>query len=435
MAILTTDGLSVSSALAFGALRPPSPYTPPPAGPVGDVTVQLFDATLTPRMPITFYSLSATLYYNAVSSWSMTIPYSQNLWNAVKAGDVLIEVDWRGMFKFGGKVEQPAYQDSIPGARSGGAPLAGPFMVLSGADWMALIANRIAYPDPTKTWPNQAKNVMDVLTNAPVEDGVKAFIDQNMGLGTIGAGPGAIAARRMPYFDIANSLGRGGLVSYTVKFAASVNLNLLDLCRTLIAAGSGTTGMGMSIQRNGKRLLFDVYIPRDLSKKAWFSKDLGNLTAINLYLTDPTCTNACVNGAGALSVEKVAASTTVWNRSEQYVDQSTETDVNNVNAAAQITLASGGFGPLLNATITDSPFLTFGRDYYLGDIVTVEVTPGNIYSDVITSVDLVCNPGQDPVYSITPKLGRSADATTTDQAIIGQLSARIRALEKKLNMT
>src|ERR1700742_4985281 len=144
MAILSVSGSEPSSSLSSGTLRPSAPYTPPASGPIGDVVVTLFDSTMTPRMPIQFYSLSATLYYNAVGSWSMIVPYSADLWNATMTGDFSIEVDWRGMFKFGGKCEQPGYQDSIPGANATGAGQAGPFIILSGADYLALLANRIA---------------------------------------------------------------------------------------------------------------------------------------------------------------------------------------------------------------------------------------------------------------------------------------------------
>ena len=184
--------------------------------------------------------------------------------------------------------------------------------------------------------------------------------------------------------------------------------------------------------RSGKRLKFDVYVPRNLTGKAWFSESLGNLSAISFNLTDPTNTNSLAQGSGTNFIEKVAASRTQWNAVEQYLDASTESDVNNINAAAQQALASGGYGPNLSATLSDTPFLTFGRDYGLGDIVTIEVRPGAVYQDVVTSVQLTADPSSDPVYSVVPSIGNSANATATDQKIINQLSARIRTLEKKL---
>jgi len=425
MAILSVAGVALSSSMGSATLRPSAPYSPPASGPVGDVIVTLLDKTLTPRMLINFTSLTATLRYNAVGSWAIIAPYSDALWTEMMKGDFSIEVDWRGMFKFGGKCEQPGYQDSIPGAGSSSSE-AGPYITMSGGDYLALIANRIAYPDNTTAWPSISKGAASVFTNVHLESALKGYVYVN-------GGANSLSNRIMPYLDIATDLSRGNLISYSVKFSPNVSLNLLDILRLLIIQGSGPTGMGITVQRSGSRLVFDTYIPRDLTKKAWFSKQLGNLTAVQLYLTDPTCTNALVAGSGTAMVEKVAASRTVWNVAEQYLDQTSETDVNNLNASAQQTLLAGGFGPLLNATVTDLPFLTFGRDYYLGDLVTIEVIPGNSYADVVTSVDLTAIAGQDPVYSITPSVGHSGDATATDQSVTGQLITRVRNLEKRLN--
>jgi hypothetical protein len=178
--------------------------------------------------------------------------------------------------------------------------------------------------------------------------------------------------------------------------------------------------------------LFDVYVPRDLSGKAWFSRDLGNLTAIAFNLVDPTVTDALVQGSGTNFIQQTASATTAFNKVEAFNDSSSETVVANLNATAQQAILSGAAGPTLTATLADTPFLTFGRDYRLGDIVTIEVRPGAVYSDVITSVVLTADPRQTPAISAVPTVGQNANATATDQSIIGQLTARIRALEKKL---
>jgi hypothetical protein len=422
----TIDAYSPNVSLATAYHLPPTRFIPPASGPSGDVTIQLFDANMVPKMSITFVSLTATLYFNAVGAWALIAPFDQTLWNYLMASDTFVEVDWRGVFKFGGKCEQPGFQDSVPGSGSSGQ--IGPFITMSGSDYLSQIANRIAYPDTGHSWVTGTKGAIDSQSGVRVETAIKHYVSANAGIS-------ALAARQIPRFDIGTDLLRGNLITYSVKFSPNVNLNLLDLCRTLIASGSGPTGMGLSIVRNGTRLSFDVYIPRDLSAKAWFSKQTGNLAGVTLYITDPTCTNALVNGSGTLMVEKVATGRTTWNVAEQYSDQTSETDTNNLNANAQQTLLSGGFGPLLNATVTDTPFLTFGRDYFLGDIVTIEVVPGSYYSDVVTSVALTATAGQDPVYTVTPTVGHGGDATSADQSIIGQLITRIRVLETRIRKT
>jgi len=422
MAIIPVDAWTQNPSAASGALNPPLPYTPPQAGSQESVLVQFYNSSLVALGPLQFVTLTAQLYYNAVGSWSMVVPYSDALWAQMMAGDFIVEVNWRGLFVFGGKCEQPGYTDSIPGSRSGSGSVNGPFITLSGADYLGLVANRIAYPNPAVAWSAQTAGATDPVSSVRLETAIKHYVNLNLG-------PGAIAARKNSLLDIVADSSRGNLVSYTVKFLQDLSLNLMDVIRALIAqAGSA---MGVQVYRSGKRLKFDVYVPRNLSGKAWFSRDLGNLTAVSLSLTDPTLTDSLVRGSTTF-IQKTAAARTALNAIEAYTDSSGETDANNLNATAQQALAAGGFGPSIDATVADIPFLTFGRDYYLGDIVTVEVRPGVTYQDVISSVTLTADPSADPVYSVVPSIGNSANATATDQKVIGQLTARIRALEKKL---
>lgn len=424
MAILPINAWTQPVVTAIGNTLPLGPYRVPAAGSQDFVWVEILSSNLVSQGPVQFVTLTATLYYNAVGTWSVTVPYTDALWNIMMAGDFVVNVNWRGLFSFGGKCEKPEYQDSIPGSAGGGGPYLGPFIILSGADYLALIANRIAYPSPGSAWNAQTAAGNDTVTSINLESAIKHYVSVNVG-------SGAISSRRHSLLDIAMNLNRGSNVTYSVSFGTGVDLNLLDVVRALIAqAGSA---MGVSITRNPTthRLLFDVYIPRDLSGKAWFSKSLGNLTAIDLSLTDPTCTDALVQGASSF-VAIEATSVTQWNKAEQFIDSSSETVAANLTTTAQLAVASGGYGPSMAATMTDTPFLTYGRDYYLGDIVSVEARPGAVYSDVVTSVTLTADMSQTPAISVIPTIGNSANATATDTSIIGQLTARIRALEKKL---
>ena len=258
-----------------------------------------------------------------------------------------------------------------------------------------------------------------------LESAIKHYVNNNVG-------PAALATRKHSLLDLGTDLARGPSVSYTAKFGSGVDLNLLDVIRALIAQGG--SAMGVSIVRvpGTHRLTFDVYIPRDLSGKAWFSESLGNLTAVNFSLTDPTVTDALVQGATTNFISRVATNRTQWNLTESFIDSTSETDLNNLATTAQQAIATGAAGPVLSATTADIPFLTYGRDYHLGDIVTVEVRPGDFYTDVISGVTLTSDPTQTPMISVVPTVGNSANATATDQSIIGQLTTRIKALERKL---
>jgi hypothetical protein len=429
MAILEADAWTQCYSSAFGTLLPSSVYVPPPAGSADQIWVEILDKNLVSQGPVQFANVTAQLYYNAVGSWSVLVPYTDALWNIMMSGDFIVNVNWRGLFTFGGKCEQPGYVDSIPGAVGGGAAssYAGPFITLAGADYLALIANRICYPSPGAAWVAQTSGASDPVSATPLETAIKHYVNNNIG-------PAAISTRRHTLLDIAPSIGRGASTSYTVKFGTGVDLNLLDVIRALISQAGSGSAMGVQITRNpsAHRLLFDVYIPRNLTGKAWFSEQLGNLTSIQFSLIDPTVTDALVQGSGTTFIQKTATATTQWNKAEQFTDSSSETDLNNLNTTAQQALLSGAVGPTMSVTATDIPFLTFGRDYGLGDIVSVEVRPGSVYSDVVTGVTLTADPSASPEISVVPTVGNNANATATDQSITGQLTARIRALEQAL---
>jgi hypothetical protein len=426
MAILPVSGWTVVQASAIGALNPPAVYVPPGAGSQDYVWVEIIDKNLVSQGPVQFVNLTAQLYYNAVGSWTVTVPYTDFLWNIMMAGDFFVNINWRGLFTFGGKCEVPGYVDSVPGAVGSGT-YNGPFITLSGADYLGLIANRIVYPTPGNAWSAQTAAGSDAVSAMKLETAIKHYVNNNVG-------PAALASRKVTSLTLGTDLARGPSVSYTAKFGSGVDLNLMDVIRALIAAGGSGSAMGVSLVRNPTThgLVFDVFVPRDLSGKAWFSRDLGNLTNIQFSLTDPTCTDGLVQGSGTNFIQRTASGVTQYNKTEVFSDSSSETDVNNLAATAQQAILSGAAGPTLTATLAETPFLTFGRDYYLGDIVTIEVRPGAVYSDVITGVTFTADPAQTPALAVVPTVGQNANATATDQSIIGQLSARIRALEKKL---
>lgn len=421
------NGTSASVSSSNGALLPGAAYVYPSAGSTDQIWVEILDKNLVSQGPVQFVNINAQLYYNAVGSWTIQVPYTDALWNIMMAGDFFVNVNWRGLFTFGGKCENPGYQDSVPGAAGGGTVGAGAYIVLSGADWLGLIANRICYPSPGAAWNAQTAASSDPVTNVALETAIKHYVANNIGFN-------AISGRRNTLMTIGANPGRGANVTYSVKFGSGVDLNLLDVIRALINSTGNANAMGVQVVRNpsSHNLTFDVYVPRDLTGKAWFSEQLGNIAAVSFNIVDPTCTDSLVQGSGTSFIQQTAAGRTIWNAVEVFNDSSSETVVANLQTTASDALLQGQAGPIMGITAVDIPFLTFGRDYYLGDIVSVEVRPGAVYSDVVTGVSLTADPTQNPEIQSIPTIGQNASAPSTDQTIIGQLTARIRALEKKL---
>ena len=428
-----------------------SPPYPPPRAVEDVVLVEILNTNLVSLGMIQWATINATLYYNAVGSWTVLAMYSDWLWNQIMAGEFIVKVTWRGLFSFGGKCEQPTYSSSIPGSTGAGAGAAGAtagrFITLNGGDYLQILANRICYPDPTVAWTSQVPASAD-LFSGPLETAIKYYVNRNAGSTTIMSSDGkttippAITSRRHPLLTVANDQGRGPTVNYAVKFGANVNLNLMDVVRSLISQNS--TKMGVQITQSGSGLVFDVYIPQDKSSTISFSEGLGNLTSVNFSLTDPTVTDVLVIGAYPMRdtagnptadpsfVQQTAGTVTPWNKAEKYVDDSNETLIRNLKADAANVLFEGTMGAHLATTTTESPYIVYGRDYHVGDIVSVEVLPGDIYTDVIASVTLTCDPTQTPIMNAVPAIGNYTDPFANDKTMYGILLNKIKGLEKKL---
>lgn len=417
---------------------------PPPGGSTDPITAVLMDENLNVIAPINFATLTAQLYYNFVGAWSMTIPFDDDFWQIVKKfitidpvtgaitqnGLCTVEVDWQGLFTFGGKVETPGYsftnnQQAGTGVSAGPVAAPGPLITLGGADYLALVANRIAFPDPTKAWGGQTPTGKKTYTG-PLENVLKALVSDNVG-------PGAVVARSVDLLDIDIPQGAGGTVTYDVKFAQSVDLNLMDIIRTLVGTGGP---MGVRIIRNGQRLLFQTYVPTDRTATAYFSPDIGNLTSVQLSLQDATATTVLAQAGAAPLFFATSANPnpeTDWSRIEVYSDQTSQTTPAQAQQAATDVLTQGQASPSLTMTATDIPLLTFGRDYFLGDVVSVEPRPGDVYSDIVSGVSLSCDANQQPAIQVVPTVGYSSDPGAIDPAFAQQLLRRVQRLERRLN--
>ena len=405
-------------------------YTPEFLGPglTGDVSATLLDSTLTKVAPIDLASMSATLFFNQVGTWAAACQFDQKLWNAIKtllAGNgMVLDFNW-GSFKFGGRCEIPGFQDSIPGVQNAAVFTTGPMIVFAGATYHALLANRIAYPAPTLAWSANSTAASDAQSAVPAETAIKHYVSANTGVT-------APAGRQISFLTVATNLARGGTVSYTASIKRGTDLALMDVIRNIIRKG-GPMGVDITLDQPSKTLIFDCFVPNDLTHKAYFSMRLGNLTSVGLQIEDPTLTNALVLGSSALVEVTGSGSANPWTHIEQVIDQSGSTDATNNTQAGNDAIAQGIRTPGLTVSATDIPKLQFGRDYFLGDKVTVEIAPGDSYADIISQVDLTFDGSQSPPVVITPSIGTSNDSGNMSTSLQRQLVKRVRHLERRLH--
>jgi hypothetical protein len=401
------------------------------SGLAGDITATLYDCeTLTAQCVLPLETMSATIYYNQVGSWACGFKYSDYIWQIMKDcmadEGFVVWFNWGGQVSFGGKCETPGYQDSVPGVNSAAVFTVGTQIVLGGATLEAIIANRIAFPIPADDWGSQTYAAADAVAAVACETAIKHYVNNNLG-------SSAATDRRFPLLTVATDLARGSaVVSYNVKFAAGVDLALFDIIRNLVATG-GPMGAEVTLNSGGGGITFDVYEPQDLSKLAFFSKELGNLTSVGLSIADPTVTDACVLGTATPILVTGDGTANPWTKIETLVDQTSSTDATQNTQAGTQEIQQGVLTPTLSMSAQDIPKLQFGTDYYLGDQVTVEIASGDRYSDIVSQVDFMMDGTQDPPVTVTPTIGVSSDAGNTSTSVTTQLAKRVRRLERLLN--
>lgn len=383
------------------------------------VLVEARNSSLGSVGPLEFSKLELTPRFNAVGSWSITLPATARTWEMTRLPDVGIVVDWNGVYRFSGQAETWKYEQTIQDGKIS------ELITLSGADDLGIIANRIAYPNPTVVWASQLAASTDVRTAVPAESAIKYYVNRN-------AGPAALSGRKVPALTIATDLGRGGTVSYAARFGEGVELHLMDIIRQLIATGGP---LGVSITQQGAGLVFDCYEPRDLSEAICFSVALGSLRSTSMSTTTPTATNALVRGQSTFIETAGPDATNQWLHTEQLVSQTSSTDSTEMTQAGNDALASGAGKVQLALSTVDLPRLRFGVDgpdiqgYGLGDLVTVEIREGVVFTDFISAVQLTCD---DEGETVTPIIGSAGSDSSSDSTATAQLAAKVRDLERQL---
>ncbi len=381
------------------------------------VSVQARDGDLILVGPMTWSKVDLTARYNAVGSWSVTLPATPQNYALADISDLGVVIDWNGVYRFSGYMETWNPSKSVDDTGKVTETI-----TISGADDLGLIANRDARPAPASAWSAQTVSSSDAKTDK-LETVIKYFVNRN-------AGPAALAGRRAPHLTIATDLARGGTVSFTARFGDGIDLALMNIIRLLVASGGP---MGVFVTQVGSDLVFDCYEPRDLTSTAWFSVSLGNLRSVTLTDTTPTATNALVRGSTTFIEVTSADSANPWRYAESIVDQSSSTDSTEMTQAGTDAIAQGAGAAQLQIATVDLPKLAFGTDYGLGDMVTVEIRDGVTYPDIISAVQLVVDAtGGAYTEAVTPTVGAAGSDSASDATATAKLAAEVRRLAQAI---
>ncbi|EYT84016.1 hypothetical protein CF54_03970 [Streptomyces sp. Tu 6176] len=369
--------------------------------------------------------LTATQKHREPGSGTVTLTAYPEVMAQLRPGNRLVVVRDRQIWMAGPMEVPQDYEWDLDSNADPGV------VTVSFTDDLALVAGRLTYPEPGKTWEAQTKtsDVMRTLTGRG-EVIVRQLVDEN-------CGPGALATRRIPRLVLAPDSGAGTMRTLTTRMEP-----LLDAVRTIAVPDD----LGFRTRQVGDQIVFEVFQPRDLTGSARFSAGLGNLRKVRFTLSAPTATSELVMGgddptqqAGEGEPANQRAYTEVlsgaqadWYRVEKLVQASGKD-----NAAGELTqegiLALGNDNPTasLETETVDTEDLRAGRDYGLGDTVAVVLPTGLTITDVVRSIQLDAD-GADEGETVTAVIGNS-DTTTSASLVstVRDLAYRLGRVEAR----
>ena len=346
-------------------------------------------------------SLDVTRRFNEPASGTVELPASPEVAEILAEGHRLV-VMRDGQVWCAGPMEVPQEWE-VGWGESGQAPPG--TITVHFSDDLARIAGYITWPDPAVAWSSQPAGAWRTITGQTGEQIIRQLITEN-------CGPAARPERQIPALALGAVAGVGTTTSVNTRFEP-----LLEACRR-VAIDAG--GLGFRTRQSGGQILFEVYAPRDLTGTARFSFGLGNLRHLRAKVSAPTVTHALVAGTelefdrAFVQVADTAAASR-WYRVERFIDGSAETDDDGELTQAGKEALAEGAAPVELATVTvDTPDLRAGRDFDLGDRVSIVLPSGAEVADLVRSIHLQASPtGGEYVTSLVG----SAEATS-DPAMV-----------------
>lgn len=382
--------------------------------------------------------LEVTLRWLGVGSWQVQGPNRGLLASLMEPRRGLVVVDRRGIplhspnnVVISGDLEEDGPLTwTAEGSDSGPGTI-----TLAGGDDLAIVADELAYPDPTRTVVDQitSTDAYDVRSGA-AETVIKGYVGANVGADRHANrdDPDVPDARTVV---IAADQERGATVSYRARFDP-----LLEVVSKVSAASAAAAGphLGARVQQDGTDLVFDVYEPADRSARVRFSRARRNLRGYSLTRSMPTATHAVVAGGGegtarVFRERKDASAANEWGRVVRvFVDQRQTTETTELDAAGDEALEQGRRTGALSVTAVDTPSCRFGVHFGLGDLVAVELGTGTALVDRVTSAVISATEEGPQPTQITIGVPDLDPQTSELYALVKRLQEQLGALQRRL---
>lgn len=296
-------------------------------------------------------------------------------------------------------------------------------LVVTGISDDGWLDRRICFPEApafTDEDPGADTQVYDIRTGA-ASSVMGEYVYYNLGAG-------ASASRRVTGLQIADDAPLGATVTGRGRWQP-----VRDILTDLALSGGD---LGFQIAQDGAALMFSVYQPADRTRTVIFNSELGSVASYEYDEEEPTAN--WVVAAGMTDPpgprrhflgQGDHASMSRYGLIEKYVDGG-DAATTELPQLADQALTEGAATVEYGATPIDTDALTFGRDYGLGDRVTV-VVDGYPAHDVIREVTVALTEAD---ATVTPVVGTPGAADPRATRIFNRLAAlqrRVLDIERR----
>lgn len=302
--------------------------------------------------------IQVTPLHNNIGSWTLTLPDEHAMCDALRQpGSGLIVTGLNDVI-LSGPTTNPVFAatpDDIAGT-----------VTFTGVGDTIILADALAWPDPSNSTAETQAASFDNRT-AVAETLMHAYVNANIG-------PGASAARKNPNLIMGTDLGRGSSISKSARFPV-----LGELLQDIAVPDN----LGFRVVQRGSQLVFETYQVQDRSALVRLSLANGEISGQKVSTSAPTATRVIVAGTGTLvgrkfvqrtSTDSLAAETAWGRRIERFLDNRGSDQTTQLNQAGDEVLANEG-GTIIGIQVVpaEGSDRVYGKDWFLGDQVSVEV--------------------------------------------------------------
>lgn len=278
---------------------------------------------------------------------------------------------------------------------------------VTGVDDTVWLARRNAHPQPGTPTPPYSSTRYDIHTGS-----VSQVLAE---LVRVNAGESATTARKVPGLTAPPPEPAGPNITVYARWQ-----NLL----TFMADTARPHGILFDIVD----LTFSATVATD--RGAVFSAGLETLASWKMVAAAPTSNFVVVAGQGESTARMIRESqdpTSVgtWGRAETFMDRRDTSSTEELDTAAQESLAESVTPVTVVFTPLDTDAQAFGRDWQLGDLVTVKAGGLTVY-DQVREVHLSLDQSG---ATVTPSVGAAAGDLKLFRTMAG-LDRRVRQLER-----